>query len=726
MTLMLKLQSTAIMISINLHIDIETAFLYIHEPKIGGGVRYPFHTILSILLLLTTAPGMSTISSLNRFYSDKALGCTWDENSTLFRVFSPRATAVTCVLYNSVFDETGIDHPMKMDKDGVWEVELPGHYFGKYYGYRVDGPAGDGEMFDRNVVIADPYSKAVATSNDYLHKGKTLILDTSEFDWDGDTWLRIPQEDLVIYECHVRDLTAHPSSGVSSEFAGTYKGLIQPGIRGGLEHIKSLGVNAVEFLPVQDFGNIEIPYKKPVNGVTNTWNPYERNHWGYMTSYFFAPESYYATGQNLLQPGYSGIDGRQVNEFKEVVKAFHKEGIAVLMDVVYNHVSQYDQNCFKYLDKKYFFHLNPDNTFCSASGCGNDFKTDRPMVRRLIIDSIKFWMTEYHIDGFRFDLAAMIDWKTIDAITREARKINPNVILIAEAWGGGKYELAEFSKHDWASWNDQIRNGVKGQNPHDGQSFIFGKWFDKNNKERIKSYLTGTLAKNGGLYKKVAHSVNYLESHDDHTLGDFIRIGSGEVDPKDAPFNTDQLAVLSERQLRLNKLAALILFVSQGPVMIHEGQEWARSKVIAPTDAEDPEVGHIDHNSYNKDNETNWLNFDHAVLNSELVDFYRQLIQLRKRTPAFRQSPASAVSFIDHDNEFALGMQVKDGTSRYLVLLNADPEEPATFDLPAGDWRVAVSTEKIVSDTLRENFILAETTGIVLVNSPALINAESQ
>ena len=639
---------------------------------------------------------------LNAFQSDKALGCIWDDKQTTFRLFAPRAKSVKLFLFENATDQQGTSHDLERDVDGVWELLLDGHYFGKYYAYSVDGPRGAQEDFDPAKLIADPYSRAVATQNDYRHRGKTLILDTSDYDWQGDAPLGIPQEDLIIYECHVRDLTAHPSSGADPELAGSYKALIQKGIRGGIEHIKSLGVNAVEFLPIHDFGNIEIPFGVPVNGLVNDWNPYARNHWGYMTSYFFAPESYYATEQTLTPGEYCGVDGRQVNEFKDVVKAFHQEGIAVILDVVYNHVSQYDENSFKLIDKKYYFHLNPDGTYCSASGCGNDFKTDRPMARRLIIESVKFWMQEYHIDGFRFDLAAMIDWETINEIKREAQKINPNVILIAEPWGGGGYAPAEFSQHGWAAWNDQIRNGVKGQNLYDNLGFIFGEWFDFNSTETMQKYVLGYLAEDGGLFQDKRHSINYLESHDDHTLGDFIRIGLGG---SEIVKDVDKNARLSKTQLKLNKLGALFLFVSQGPVIIHSGQEWARSKVIAPTDAPDKHVGHIDHNSYNKDNETNWLNFEHADWNADLVDYYKGLIELRKAHPAFRRASKSDFTFYqDRNNPFALAFKIdKSGSNDSVdfVVLNGNREKESEFELPPGDWHVVVDGESAGTQILR-------------------------
>ncbi len=656
---------------------------------------------------------------LDELISAKPLGCTWDEFRTTFRLFAPRASLVQLHLFESVENPSADVYDLKPDSDGVWELSLDGHFFGQSYAYSVDGPQGEQENFDPSKLVADPYSLAVATENHYLHRGKTLILDTSRYDWQGDRPLGLQHKDLIIYECHVRDLTAHPSSGVDPTLAGSYKGLIQKDIRGGIEHVKSLGVNAVEFLPIHDFGNIEIPFNEPAGDVTNTWNPYARNHWGYMTSYFFAPESYYATDQTLTPGAHCGSDGRQVNEFKDVVKAFHDEGIAVILDVVYNHVSQYDQNCFKYIDKKYYFHLNEDDTYCAASGCGNDFKTDRPMARRLILDSVKYWMQEYHIDGFRFDLAAMIDWETIDEIKKAAQKINPNVILIAEPWGGGGYNPAEFSQHGWAAWNDQIRNGVKGQNPFDNHGFIFGRWFDNNTPERMKSYVLGSLAEDGVLFQKTSHAINYLESHDDHTLGDFIRIALGG---SEVVQDVDNNAQLTETQLALNKLGALFLLTSQGAVMLHEGQEWARSKVIAPTDVPDEQIGHIDHNSYNKDNNTNWLNFAHADMNADLVNYYKGLIELRKAHPAFRHAvKLDFIFYSDPQNQFAVIYKLSkfgsDDTYDFFVVINGSRNLDAHVKLPPGEWQVLVDRDRAgtqVLDTVTDSLMVLPSSGMVL------------
>lgn len=668
---------------------------------------------LSILALLTVAncspnTDMKRLASLDSLYSNKPLGCIVENGKTTFRVFAPRATEIKLVLFDKADNETGKEFTMKRDPDGVWEHTEQGELYGKFYGYKANGAPGKNEMWNPNIVVADPYSKAVATKNTYRHQAKTLILDT-RYDWEGDTWV-IPQHhsELIIYEAHVRDLTAHASSEVEKK--GTYLGLAEKGKTGGLDYLKSLGINAIELLPIHKFGTIEIPYRD--NSVLregypiNTWNPYARNHWGYMTSYFFTPETYYATDGTLDPNKMNGTDGRAVREFKDMVKALHKENIAVILDVVYNHVSQYDYNCFKYLDKFYYFRTDSAGNFLSLSGCGNDFKTERPMARRLIVESIKYWMTEYHIDGFRFDLAAMIDFETAKAIYQEAKKINPNVILIAEAWGGGEYEPHLFSDIGWASWNDQIRNGVKGQNPDNGLGFIFGKFQDNHNVRSLRSFVTGTLREDGGLFLQKEHSINYLESHDNHTLGDFIRLGLHEVKHDTVITDLDKHAQLSPKQLALNKLAALFLFTAQGPVMIHEGQEFARSKVIAETDAPDKNIGRIDHNSYEKDNATNYINYAHAKLNSELVDYYKGLIALRKANPIFSSAPKSAVKFIDAKDTLVVAFKLdkeeynkvaeKKSDHSFLVVMNGHTRKSVDFLLPEGEWRV-IANDKGVS-----------------------------
>jgi pullulanase/glycogen debranching enzyme len=629
------------------------------------------------------------LKELDKYYSDKKLGSFVQDGKTFFRLFAPSAEKVALLTYEQPEQTYGKEHKMHRDENGVWEVSLDGELYGTFYGFKVCHP---GTPCIEDIVCLDPYTKAVATFQTYYNPRRAIVIKENDYDWEGDSWIKNDWRDLIIYEMHIRDMTEHPSSEVTER--GTYHGLIENGKVGGIDYLKNLGVNAVELLPAQEFANIEIPFKDSLNGKFNHWNPYERNHWGYMTAAFFSPESYYAENSRHLDwEHWSGNDAKAVNDSKDMVKAFHKEGIAVIMDVVYNHISEYEIGNLKEIDKEYYFRLDENGKYLAQSGCGNDFKTERPMARRMIIESILYWMKEYHIDGFRFDLGKLIDWKTIEEIIHEAKKINPDVIFVCEPWGGG-YDPAGFSLRGWGSWNDQIRNGIKGENPFNGHGWIFGKWFGNNNPQRIKSYVNGTLIKDSlGLFQKPEHVVNYLESHDGYTIGDFIRLGLGDVKKETKIEDIDKHVKLTPLQLKLNKLAALFLFTSRGITMIHSGQEFARSKVIPLNiSEEDPHKGMIDHNSYEKDNETNYINYNHVKINEELLNYYKGLIELRKTFSAFRRADYDEVHFMKiADNPFALGYSVKHSTDEFIVLLNADLKLKQKFPLPEGTWEILVN-----------------------------------
>lgn len=630
---------------------------------------------------------------LDKIYSNKKLGSFLENGNTVFRIFAPSALKIMLNIYHSPDDKYYNKFDMLKSEDGVWETTLEGDLSGYFYGYQVyheENDLGNGQK----VLCIDPYAKAVATYNTFMNPRISIIYN-KEYDWEDDKWIQQDWRDLIIYEMHIRDMTAHKSS--DSDYPGTYKGLIQKDKKGGIDYIKSLGVNTVELLPAQEFGNMEIPFKDSLARKYNMWNPYERNHWGYMTAAYFAPEAYYSEDWKYFKRDvWMGTSGKQVDQFKDMVKAFHKEGIAVIMDVVYNHLSEYEVGNLKQIDKEYYFRLDEEGNYIVESYCGNDLRTEAPMLRRLIVDSIIYWMKEYHVDGFRFDLGKLIDWTTIETVIREAKKINPNVVFVCEPWGGG-YAPKEFSLRGWGAWNDQIRNGIKGENPFDGHGWIFGKWYDNNNPDRIKSYVNGTLVKDKhGLFQTKEHSVNYLESHDGYTLGDFIRLGTGSNKKDEIIKNVDEHAKLTAQQLKLNKLAALFLFTSQGITMIHSGQEFARSKII-PKDvkAEDEHKGMIDHNTYDKDNEVNYINYNHAEINRELLNYYKGLIELRKKYPSFRHAEYEDVEFIENDiSEFAFGYKLNYDGQTFVVLFNADQEKSIDFELPAGKFEIIANNEK--------------------------------
>lgn len=630
-------------------------------------------------------------------------------NQTTFKIHAPRSTEVNLVIFEKPDDETGYEHLMVKNQSGDWTLLLPDLGIGTLYGYRLSGPVNDSTL-----IIADPYSKAAVTQNSYRHIAKSLIIDDA-YDWEGDQWQSTAPQDLMIYEMHIRDMTAHRSS--NSYQKGTYLGLTEKDQRGGINHLKEMGVNAVQILPLQDFANVEVPYKDKTLSINNNWNPYAVNHWGYMTSFFFAPESYYASDGTNNPLAWNGTDGRAVQEMKDMVKALHNENISVIMDVVYNHVSQYDNNPLKFIDRDLYFRFDEKGNWSTKSGCGNDCKTESPAMRNLILESLKYWMTEYHVDGFRFDLGQLIDANTRDLIISELRTINPNVIILAEPWGGG-YNPHGFSDQGWASFNDQFRDGLKGSVfDIKDKGFLFGKFRKNQDQDFLRRLVMGSVRQFGGQYVSSSHSVNYLESHDDLTFGDRLRITGGFNEKHEIINDPISHAKVDGDLLAMNKLGALYLFTSQGIVFIHQGQEWARSKIIANTDAPDEFEGQIDHNSYEKDNETNWLNWNEKGLNSKLVDYYKGLIQLRKKYPSLRKSNPKDFKFFDLGKQIAVGYIVKE---KMAIIMNGSKTDNVSTTLPIGNWRMIVDGDSVQLDShkiMSGEINIAPISGIVLVRN---------
>ncbi|MCC5915040.1 MAG: hypothetical protein JJU46_11740 [Balneolaceae bacterium] len=656
---------------------------------------------------------------MKRTFGREKPGFTLTEHSTMFCIYCPKAAGMECILFDSHDAENGTPHKMQRDAAGYWHLSLQGRKTGKWYGYRAQFEFD--ELKDRSPyserVFADPYSRHVTVQNNYRQEARSYIFE-DDFDWEGDKHC-FPEDlrDLVIYETHLKDLTAHKSSGAKG--VGYYQKFIDPDQKGGIQHLKRLGVNCVELLPLHKFPPIEPPYGKETDeGFHNTWNVYASNYWGYMTSFFFAPESSFASDYSFH---YSGKTTAAITEFKQMVKALHSEGITVLMDVVFNHTSLFDLNPLTHLCPDDYLRTDNYGELMNRSGTGNEFRSENPVARKLIIDSLLYWIEEYHIDGFRFDLAALLDQKTWDVIRDEIGKVYPNAVLIAEPWGG-YYSPHHFSNHGWASWNDRIRNSIKGSDPMHDRGFIFSDWQHETRRERLENIFKGTLNHGeGGLYNSSEHSVNYLESHDGYTLGDFIRIGLNPENQEKKIANRKEHVKLSPEELKLSRLAALSLFTAQGVTMIHTGQEFARSKVIAQTPCEDPEEGKMDHNSYQKDNETNWIDFDEIKLNAELFDYYRGLIQIRKNSPAIRKAKPEEICFEYFGNPLVVSFYISGESANelydYFVILNGDVIEEAHIELPDGTWEL-IANHRFASlqtiDIIRGSVSVQPQCGILL------------
>lgn len=640
----------------------------------------------------------------------------------MFRLFAPSAVEVAVIIYSAFEDEEGLHFPMQKNNEGIWECSIQDTFIGKWYAYKLERVSqfNDDGVIKLNQPVADPWSKHVTSVNHHLRFPKTKITPPENFDWEGDNFATpADPRDLVIYEAHIKDMVAHPSS--KTQVRGVYNDFCEAEV-GGISHLKKLGVNAVEFLPLQSFAYFEPPFQEETEeGVKNIWNSYSRNYWGYMTSFHFAPETTYASDATLEPGAVVGKSEKAASELKQVVKNLHKEGISVIMDVVYNHASQFDLNPLKLTAKEHYFRLDEKGNYLNDSWTGNDIETSTKYSRKLIVESVKYWMNEFHIDGFRFDLAGLIDWETVDEIKKEAQKINPNVILIAEPWGGD-YKPAGFSDHGWTSWNDLFRNYFKGYDPREIAGYIFGNWNPDISRFVLENFIRGTLrTEEKGLFLTSKHSLNYLESHDRYTLGDYIRI---VLDPQKAEeVFTDKAAItaLNQQEMKVAKFAALCLFVTQGVTMIHAGQEWARSKVIHDSSGKESNKGKLDYDSYNKDNETNWLNFNEIEINKTLFDYYKGLIALRLSAPALRKAEPQEVHFKVYNDPLHITFSI-DGKSTkdnydYFVSLNANKDQTHEIKIPDGYWEMVINSEKAGTDTIesiRHAYDLQPCSGVVL------------
>ncbi|MEJ2034003.1 MAG: glycogen debranching protein GlgX [Deltaproteobacteria bacterium] len=484
-------------------------------------------------------------------------------------------------------------------------------------------------------MLLDPYARA-------LHGGSTwgkatfrrdpdhpdarflrrCCIADEEFDWEGDRPLNIPLKDSIIYELHVRGFTAHPSAGVAHP--GTYSGLTEK-----IPYLKELGITAVELLPVAEFNENENVNIDPVTGTPL------KNFWGYSPLAFFAPKASYAA---------EGRNGRQVREFKEMVKAFHRAGIEVILDVVFNHTAEGGSDgpviSFRGLDNTIYYLLAPETReYLNFSGCGNTMNCNHPLVRSLITDCLHYWVTEMHVDGFRFDLASIL------GRDREGKLLaNPPVVeriaedpvlartkIIAEAWdAAGLYQVGSFSTSSrWAEWNGRYRDDVR--------AFMAGH-------EGGVSALATRIAGSSDLYghggRRPCNSINYVTAHDGFTLYDLVSynrkdtLRNGEDNRDGSDYNLSwnsgaegETAEPEIKRLRCRRLRtfAVILFLSQGVPMFVAGDEFGRSQ-------------QGNNNAYCQDNEISWLDWDLTARNADLLRFFRLLIGLRRKHPVFRRA----------------------------------------------------------------------------------------
>ena len=556
-------------------------------------------------------------------------GATLVPGGVNFSLYSSRATAVSLVLFDRGGQEPVAELPIpeSFRVGGAWAMTVFDlDYEELEYGYRVTGPQppGPGDRFDPGRVVSDPYARNIGGRDVWGTQPEWSVpyayparLAFDDFDWDGDYPLRISADNLVIYEAHVRGFTRHPSSGVANP--GTYAGLIEK-----IPYLSALGINCLELMPVFEFDEFE---NSRVNQETGEQL---YNYWGYSTVGFFAPKAGFAA---------TGPLGMQCDEFKNLVRELHRAGIEVMLDVVFNHTAEGNENgptiSFRGLDNSTYYMLTPEGYYYNFSGTGNSFNCNHPVVRDFILSCLRYWASEYHIDGFRFDLAAilgrdengaplanppLLQALAYDPILRDCK-------LVAEAWdAGGLYEVGSFPNYQrWSEWNGKYRDCVR--------KFLKG---EPGQVGELASRLVGSpdLYKHRGCHA----SVNFVTCHDGFTLADLVSYngkhneangehnndGSNDNDSWNcgAEGPTDDPEVLRLRTRQMKNSFALLL-TSRGIPMLLAGDEVARTQ-------------DGNNNAYCHDSELTWFDWSLAERGGELLRFVRNAIAYRAAHPVLR------------------------------------------------------------------------------------------
>ncbi|MEV7418426.1 glycogen debranching protein GlgX [Streptomyces sp. NPDC089919] len=546
-----------------------------------------------------------------------------------FSVYSDRATAMSLVLFErgAARPTAELEFPPEFRTGSVYAMTVFGlDEENLEYGFRADGPfdPAAGHRFDARAILSDPYARQVSGRDvwgaepdwnaAYQYRAQVL---SEDFDWGDDTQLRIPFEDLVLYETHVRGFTRHPSSGVTAP--GTYAGL-----REKIPYLKDLGVNCVELLPVFEFDELDNPRTDPATG--------ERlhNYWGYNTVSFFAPKAGYAA---------TGRFGMQADEFKTLVRDLHRAGIEVVLDVVFNHTAEGNEQgptiSFRGLDNATYYMLTPRGEYYNFSGTGNTVNCNHPVVRDFVLSCLRYWVSEYHIDGFRFDLAAILDRApdgtplpnpplleqlAHDPVLRHTK-------LIAEAWdAAGLYQVGHFPNYGrWSEWNGKYRDTLR--------RFIKGE-------SGLAGELATRLAGSPDLYqgRTATASVNFVTAHDGFTLADLVSYNdkhnhaNGEDNHDGGDDNHSwncgaegptTLAYVRDLRRRQAKNLLALLLTSQGVPMLLAGDEAGRTQ-------------HGNNNTYCQDNALSWFDWTLLEDNADLHAFTRALIAFRHAHPVLR------------------------------------------------------------------------------------------
>jgi glycogen operon protein len=628
-----------------------------------------------------------------------------------FSIYSRDASDVELLLFDRQ-DDAQPSRVIKIDRVNnrtypYWHVFVPGARAGQLYGYRVYGPfdPATGMRFDPSKVLLDPYGRGVVVSRNYSRnaartKGdnaatamKSVVVDPLAYDWEGDTLLHRRSARSIIYEMHVRGFTRHPSSGIPEQKRGTYAGLIEK-----ISYLQQLGITAVELLPVFQFDVQDAPLGRT-------------NYWGYSPVSFFAPHQGYSSRQDPLGA---------VNEFRDMVKALHRADIEVILDVVFNHTAEGDHRgptlSFRGLDNSTYYILEPDRShYANYSGTGNSLNANHPVVRRMILDSLRYWVDEMHVDGFRFDLASVLE-------RDESGQLMPNppvlwdidsdpylagTKLIAEAWdAAGLYQVGSFIGDSWKEWNGRFRDDVR--------RFFRG---DESSVGPLADRLVGSPQIYGHKEREAEQSVNFVTCHDGFTLNDLVSYDQkhNETNGEDnrdgmndnrswncgveGPTNDPAVESLRNRQM---KNFFTVTMLSLGLPMILMGDEVRRTQ-------------QGNNNAYCHDNETTWFNWTMVEQHADVLRFVRLLNARRLRCAVAPEEPHLSLNQLLRNahrtwhgvklgqpdwsttsHSLAFTAQTQDAKVFSHVILNAY-WEPLDFELPRpgendNPWRRWIDT----------------------------------
>ncbi|MCD6354890.1 MAG: type I pullulanase [Prolixibacteraceae bacterium] len=609
------------------------------------------------------------------FYEGTDLGVFWTQEKTFVKIWAPTAKVVELRLYKD--GKTGEAYhktQLQPSGNGTWSTVLTGDYEGRFYSFRIN----DGDWLNE---VPDIYARCVGVNG-----LRGMIFNpalTNPKDWGND---KNPETeyftDAVIYEIHVRDFSVSDDSGIKNK--GKYLGFTEEktttetGVSTGLSHLKELGITHVHLLPVNDFFTID--EEKPT----------EKYNWGYDPQHFNTPEGSYSTNP------YDGTV--RICEFKELVKALHSAKIGVIVDVAFNHTYFTKESVFNQTVPGYFYRQTPEGNFANASGCGNEIASERAMVRKYIVETLKYWATEFHLDGFRFDLMGVLDLETMKTIRAE---LDPKLLLYGEGWAADQSPMPEylravknnlFQLPGVAAFNDDFRDALKGNHGSKrSKGFISGLELRE---EAVKFGIVAAIDHPQIVYNYVESSekawadqpnqcINYVACHDNYTLYDKLRLSLPKA-PDD------------ELRKRV-KLAGAILLTSQGVPFLQAGIEFCRTKRGVE-------------NSYKSPDSVNRLEWQRKKNYSDVFDYFRKLIQLRKNHPAFRIPETGLIQkTVNFCTPYKLGVvsycidgkAVSDSWGSIVLVFNANNKE-VTIPLPEGKFKVVANGEEIDENGLNK------------------------